>query len=143
MLAGGEELLAAIGPAVGKLFPEITVKPGLVRGVSPERARLLNPPPLPVWSTVAVGGLATAALLAAGGALLAANATLTAGQDLVESSRKNPVDGALVVNQEQAASALANAGTGLLIGGAVVAATTGVMALFTDWRGARSQDAGE
>ncbi len=139
VLAGGEEVLAAIGPAIEKLFPETTLKPGLVRGVARERARLLNPPPLPVWSTFAVGGLATVTMLAGGGALLAANNALGAGQDLVDASTSRPVDGALVVKQEQSAADFSVVGTSLLVAGAVVAAGTGVMALFTDWNDARSE----
>jgi hypothetical protein len=143
VLAGGEELLAAIGPAIEKLFPDTPVKSGLVRGVPGERARLLNPPPLPVWSTFAVGAVATATMLGGGGALLLANAALGDGQDLVNASTQRPVDGALVVKQERAAGEFTVLGVSLLVGGAVVAAGTGVMALFTDWRDARGQGTAE
>jgi len=34
--AGGEEFLAAIGPAVAELFPDLPLRKGAVRGVAPE-----------------------------------------------------------------------------------------------------------
>jgi hypothetical protein len=70
--AGGEEFLAAIGPGVEKIFPELPLRPGEERGVSGELALRLNPPPLPVWSF----GLAAAGsgvVLAVAGAALAVN----------------------------------------------------------------------
>jgi hypothetical protein len=134
--AGGEELLAAIGPAIEKLFPELPLKVGASRGVPRERARLLNPPPLPVWSTLAVGGAGLATVVSGAGALAFANAALASGQKLVDSSREAPIDGLLVVEQEQTAATFSSLGAGLIVGGVVVIAGAGVMALFTDWSNA-------
>jgi hypothetical protein len=134
--AGGEELLAAIGPAIEKLFPELPLKVGASRGVPRERARLLNPPPLPVWSTLAVGGAGLATVVSGAGALAFANAALASGQKLVDSSREAPVDGLLVVEQEQTAATFSSLGAGLIAGGVVVVTGAGVMALFTDWSNA-------
>jgi hypothetical protein len=131
--AGGEEFLAAIGPAIEKLFPDMPLKVGASRGVPRERARLLNPPPLPVWSTIAVGGASVAILVGSAGALVAANAALGSGQKLVDRSRETPIDGLLVVEQEQTAQTFSALGVGLAVGGVVVGAGAGVMALFTDW----------
>ena len=134
--AGGEELLAAIGPAIEKLFPELPLKVGASRGVPRERARLLNPPPLPVWSTLAVGGAGLATVVSGAGALAFASAALASGQKLVDSSREAPVDGLLVLEQEQTAATYSSLGAGLVVGGVVVIAGAGVMALFTDWSNA-------
>ena len=45
----GEELLAAIGPAVEHLFSEVPLRAGQTHGVDPKLALRLNPPPLPAW----------------------------------------------------------------------------------------------
>lgn len=131
----GTELLAAIGPAVEKLFPEVAVKAGTERGVPKERALVLNPPPLPVWSTVSV---AAAAVVVAGVGtvfgVLSVQSTDTA-QDLVDGSAKTPIEGALIVAQQQTGEALATAANVTFVGAVVVGAAAGVMALFTDWMG--------
>jgi hypothetical protein len=131
----GTELLAAIGPAVQELFPEVQVKAGVERGVPKERALVLNPPPLPVWSTVSV---AAAAVVVAGVGtafgVLSVQSTDTA-QDLVDGSAKTPVEGALIVRQQQTGEALATAANVTFVGAVVVGAAAGVMALFTDWMG--------
>lgn len=134
--AGGEELLAAIGPAIEKLFPEVSLKAGSTRGVPRERARLLNPPPLPVWSTVTVGGAGVAIVVGSAGALVAGNAAFASAQKLVDSSVASPVDGVLVVQQEQTAATFSTLGVGLVVAGVVIGAGAGVMALFTDWSNA-------
>jgi hypothetical protein len=134
--AGGEELLAAIGPAIEQLFPELPLKAGASRGVPRERARLLNPPPLPVWSTLSMGGAGVAVVVGGAGALVAAHAALDAGQKLVDSSRRQPIDGILVVEQEQTAATFSTLGVGLIVAGTVLGAGAGVMALFTDWNNA-------
>jgi hypothetical protein len=136
--AGGEELLAALGPAVTMLFPERALLPGQVRGVSAAQARLLNPPPLPVWSTATVASVA-ALSVAVGGTLgvLASNEAL-ALQAVVDGSAKTPVSGASVVEQEQRLQGYALAANVGLGTGAALAIGAGVMALFTDWRGAAS-----
>jgi hypothetical protein len=69
--ADGEEFLAVVGPCVEQLFPEVPLRPGAVRGVSPELAVRLNPPPFDpwvFWSTL--GSTGAAALVTAGAASL-------------------------------------------------------------------------
>ncbi len=132
---GGEELLAAIGPAVEQLFPEVPLKLGQTRGVPKEVARALNPPPLPVWSTLTVAGAATAigGVGVVAGALSAA--TLAETQALVDGSASAPVSGAVVVQRQSDAAAqalVANVALGVAAFGLVV---SGVMAVFTDWDG--------
>src|SRR5690606_31599491 len=67
--ADGEEFLAALGPVVAELFSERELREGAERGVDPQMAVRLNPPPLPVWSfwsAVVVTGAAAAGTAVAG-----------------------------------------------------------------------------
>ena len=133
--AGGEELLAAVGPAIEELFPEVMVKAGQTRGVPPERARVLNPPPLPVWSTAAVG-VGSVVVAGAGVALgVLSHQAYASGQALVDQSRTTPTSGALVAAQEQQGATLATAANVAFAVAVGVAVAGGVMALFTDWTG--------
>lgn len=132
---GGNELLAAVGPTVAKLFPDIAIKAGATRGVPKEKALVLNPPPLPPWSTLGVAGAAVA--VAGVGVALGALAGQTAAtaQGLVDDSARAPVQGALVVKQAETSSSLATAANvSFGVAGAMVVGA-GVMALFTDWLG--------
>jgi hypothetical protein len=134
--AGGEEFLAAIGPAIEQLFPDRELRPGQTRGVSPELARLLSPPPLPLWSftsaAIGTGALAAAAVLV-GGAFAALrinyemqlNAAKQDGVRWAELEQQQPVINTTLVVAGVLVVAAAGAGAG-----------TGVMALFTDWYGA-------
>ena len=137
--AGGEELLAAVGPAVERLFPEVPLRSGQTRGVPREKARLLNPPPLPVWSTVSVA--ASAGVLGGIGVVagLLAVSTLADAQQIVDASASAPVSGSVVVLRQQDANAQALTANISLAAAAGVAVTAGVMALFTDWGGAGSE----
>jgi hypothetical protein len=48
--SGGEEFLAAIGPAVEQLLPDVPMRPGMKRGVSEKVLLRLRPPPLQPWT---------------------------------------------------------------------------------------------
>lgn len=134
--AGGEEFLAAVGPAVGQLFPERDLRDGLTRGVAAERALLLNPPPLAPW--VFWTGVGTATVLAATTTVVA-GAWLVAQSDYdayVASGAATAIDGALlrdkggvVVGTEAVAWALLGTTTAVALG-------TALLLPFTDWRGA-------
>jgi hypothetical protein len=63
-LGDGEEVLALVGPLVAELFPELPLRPGQTRGVSPEAARRLNPPPLPWPVPIALGAAAGVGVIA-------------------------------------------------------------------------------
>jgi hypothetical protein len=69
--------------------------------------------------------------------VLASNEAL-ALQAVVDGSAKTPVSGASVVEQEQRLQGYALAANVGLGTGAALAIGAGVMALFTDWRGAAS-----
>ncbi|MDP2340716.1 MAG: hypothetical protein Q8O67_07155 [Deltaproteobacteria bacterium] len=129
----GEEFLAAVGPAVEKLFPTEQLRGGQVRGVPPEQARRLNPPPLPLWAPVAT---ASAALIALAGGAAVGVATLseeTALRSLIEESKSAPVPGKFVVEASDRANSYALT-SNVLFG---VAAGIGLIAVamvpFTDF----------
>jgi hypothetical protein len=129
----GEEFLAAIGPAVEVLFPEIAVKSGATRGVSPEVARRLNPPPLPRWGFWAVAGTS---LAVAGGATFAALSSKDATNQfnsLTQQALTVPVNGQQLLQLQQTASSRAGLANGLFLASGGLAVTAGVMAFFTDW----------
>ena len=133
---GGEEFLAAIGPAVEELFAEFELRPGAVRGVPPEVALRLNPPPLPpwvFWTTTATAAALTAATAAGLGINLVLQAQVIEKQGLalttsVPGTELNTLRG----QNDAAATATVVAG---LAAGVVGLAAAGV-SLFTDWTGA-------
>ncbi len=131
--ANGEEFLAMIGPSVEELFPELPLRQGQERGVAPEVALRVNPPPLPAWVFWATGATAGGLAVAAGTSM---TVNLVLLQQLEERSLVTaPQDGkafadAQSQNDTAAVTTLAFAGGAVLVGTAA-----GVVALFTDWRG--------
>ncbi len=136
----GEEMLAAVGPAVEKCFPEVPLRPGMTRGVAPEQLRVLNPPPLPPIATLGVGVAAVGVGVGAGlAAVLSVQALADADALLATGSGGQPVSGTALAHLEDNARVF---GTGAVVaasvaGGLVV--IVGVMALFTDWTGAAAE----
>lgn len=136
--ADGEEFLAAVGPLVEKLFADRALRAGETRGVDPEIALRLNPPPLPVavfWS----GAALTTATFAAAGVAGVLNAQ--AGAEYRALAAEDVVEGAVLVDRRDAQRETAVASWVLVGSGAVLAAATGVVALFTDWQGYGAADA--
>jgi hypothetical protein len=139
----GEELLAAVGPAVEETFADHPLLPGESRGVSEELALALNPPPLPTWvffsGAAVTGGSLVASLVALSAyGFSQIDYAVTADRSVAGAiPGKELVDkGNVVVAGAVAAGVLG--GVTLLLG-----AATGVSALFTDWRGYRDSVAGE
>jgi len=94
-----------------------------------------KPPPLPLWSLVAVGGTAVVAALAAGSTGVA---TLVAQQDYRDyaaQGTERAIDGSILNQKAATGQALALATNGLWIASAVVAVGAGVMAPFVNWSG--------
>ncbi len=134
--AGGEELLAAVGPAVEKLFPDVKLRPGQTRGVAPEIARRLNPPPLPAWATLSAAGVvAGVSALTVVSAVLFVEEQASYTTLVSSSSADKPVSGALLIEQGRRVEDAALATNVLLASSVLGGAVTGVMALFTDWAG--------
>jgi hypothetical protein len=133
--ANGEELLAAVGPAVAKMFADVPLRAGAERGVAPEVALRLNPPPVPAWAFYTAAG-ATAVGLAAtaltGWWWFSADSAL---QQTFVDAKTTRTPGQRV-KDEQAEVQRANAVFWIVAGvTGALAVTTGVMVPFTDFRG--------
>ncbi len=131
----GEEFLAAIGPAVAELFPDIPLREGTSRGVDKEVGRRLNPPPIAPWVLFTTAGIGAGALVVGGGAGVAAWVLAASVQRRIDESVRTPVRGAELKTDYDVAQVTAYAADGLLVSGAVVLAGAGVLALFTDFWG--------
>jgi hypothetical protein len=128
------DVLALIGPAIEQLLAEVPLKPGQTRGVPPEIATRIHPPPLDPWVFWTVGaGVGTAAIAGMGFTLwnLASYTRAVAQvEDSVAGTAANGKDLNRDVTSVQASF------VGLLVSYGVVvlgAAGAGVVALFTDW----------
>ena len=133
--AGGEELLAAVGPAVEQLFPDRELKPNETRGVDEAVALRLHPPPLPAWSFWATMG--TGAALASSGVALAllSLAPYAETQRLVEVSTQRAVEASAVKGSYDNANLLFLGGQVLAGAGVTALVASGVMFFFTDFAG--------
>lgn len=135
-VGSGEEFLATVGPAVEELFPQRPIREGEQRGVPKEMALKLDPPPLPQWSTLSVGGGAVLAA-AAGGVfgILTGAAQRDYDEYALEGTDGDPIDGATLVAKGDRLQT--NARTANILFGAAggLALTSGLMALWTDWWG--------
>ena len=124
-----------MGPAVEQLFPDIGLRPGQTRGISPEMSLRLNPPPVPtwaLWSTAAVGAGAGVATVASGVVWGLAQESYRA---LGETARSTPVSGVDVKSQESTVIT-AEAVTWTLLGTTAVAGVAAAaMVPFVDWDG--------
>ncbi len=142
--AGGEEFLAAVGPAVAEIFPGRGLREGQTRGVSDEVALRLHPPPLDPWTVYSAGGVGAgfAALAVVGlglnllfGGVMSA-AVADAGPDGGSTIDKRQLDALFTAtNVSLGAAAVAGAGALAGFGGAAL------LALFTDWDGSRAASA--
>jgi hypothetical protein len=136
--ANGEELLAAIGPAVQVLFPDRLLRPGRTRGVAKEVAVRLNPPPLPRWAFYATAGSA-AALAAAGlGVGYMSRDARDQYRRLADRSTTEVVPGSQLRSLEDRASSLSRSANLLFLASGGLALAAGVEAFFTDWHGYRA-----
>jgi hypothetical protein len=137
----GEEFLAAIGPAVEKLFPERPLRPGQERGVSEKMVAVLDPPPLPTWAFWTTAGVA-ATTLAAGGvtSVFAWQQAATWDSRLTSAAQSGDViPGRELVDIQEAYSTFRTSTYVLLGLGGGIALAAGVMAPFTDWNDYASQ----
>ncbi|MDP2343153.1 MAG: hypothetical protein Q8O67_19505 [Deltaproteobacteria bacterium] len=126
----GEEFLGVVGPAVAALFPELPLKPGRVRGVSPELLVRLNPPPLPPWVFWTGVGVTGVGVVGTGVATLA-----LAGRyqefDRVRNEEKAAGTVVLPLQREVIGWSIGSAvGGGVTV---VLALTTLASAGFVDW----------
>jgi hypothetical protein len=135
--AGGEEFLAAIGPAIQELYPDHALRPGRTRGVSPEVARQFNPPPLPRWvfvTTASLAGVTTVAGTVFSITFADAQRQYT---DTINQSLVTPVQASQVLTLSDQVERRAQAANIAWIATGALAVTAGVQALLTDWHGHR------
>ena len=136
----GEACLAAVGPAVEQLFPDMPLRPGAVRGVAPELAMRLNPPPLPRWVFVTTAGAAGGAVLGASAAFLVNGLAYSNAATAAEGSvGGKAVEGAELTGTVSVVRATFWTGVGVSALAVGLGATAGVVALFTDWDDLRGQ----
>jgi hypothetical protein len=133
----GEEFLAAIGPAIAELYPDRVLRAGVSRGVAPEVALALDPPPLDPWMPLtALVGAGAFAALGAGTFGLYALATLLHTSMLAE-AEVTEQPWSTIAGVRNASNVFAVSTWVLVAGAAVLGGTGGILALFTDWKGYR------
>ena len=139
----GEEFLEAVGPAVEAMFPGYPLRPGFKRGVAPEMARKLNPPPLsPVffWATTGVAAVVAAVGVGFGLASQSAQDDWTAlGKRATEPGETMSADEFARI-EDRLDSRTKWANTCFITAGALIL-VMGAEALFTDWYGDRELQA--
>lgn len=138
----GQEFLAAVGPAIEELFPERELKQGTERGVPKEMALRLDPPPLPEWSFWSVSGAAVVTAAAGGvfGMLMSQaekdyKQFVRQGEPAESGGGGQVISGATLMSKRRNVQSHADTANYLFIGAGVLAVTSAVMALFTDWYG--------
>jgi TolB-like protein len=131
----GVELLAEIGPAVEALLPQVPLKAGQTRGISPEQARRLTPPPLSPWLFAGAAVTSGVLLLGSGGAAVLQviyqaeyKATAARAKTRVES-------GAALVAAGNNAQAAELTAWSLLAAGLLATGLTAAMVPLTDFEG--------
>jgi hypothetical protein len=132
----GEEVLGALGEVVAGLFKDRPLRAGETRGVAPEMARWLNPPPLPTWVFYSTVG--ASAVFAAGGVAygMSSNATRASYNSLAQSS--GVVSGSELNGLRQQALDQSNRAALLFGVAGTLALAAGVEAFFTDWHNDRA-----
>ncbi len=138
--AGGEELLAAVGPAVQELFVEVPLRAGVTRGVDPRLALRLNPPPLSPWMPVTAGIVSAVAFAGAGAGFVATQVLLGSYRDDVKNAGDRGIDGAALVAKGQTASTVWIASWVALGVGVGVAGIAAAMVPLTDWQQTESSN---
>lgn len=131
--SNGEEFLAEVGPAIEKLYPERRLRQGAERGVPPQQARRLNPPPLPLWAPVATGAASLGALAGAASFGVMALLEEQAHNALVAEAKETPVAGSQVVESRDRALGLATAANVMYGVTAVVGLAAAAMIPFTNF----------
>jgi hypothetical protein len=130
----GEEFLGVVGPAIEALFPERELKPGARRGVAPELAVRLNPPPLDpwvFWTGIGVSGAAMAASTVV-------TVLFTSTASAFDTVNRSGGDAGERERLLQEATALQTATIASWATTAVLTVATASTAGFVDWRGYRS-----
>lgn len=131
----GVEFLGEVGPAVETLFPDVPLRAGQTRGISPEQVRRLVPPPLSpwVWSGVATTG---GALLLGSGVAALFQASYQGDYRAIATRAKDNVEsGAALVSAGNNAVVAEYTAWGLLGAGVLVTGLAAAMIPLTDFEG--------
>jgi hypothetical protein len=132
----GEEVLGVLGEVVEQVFRDRPLKPGETRGVAPQVARWLNPPPVPKWVFYSTAGTAAVLGAAAGAYGLLSNQTRKDYNALV--TRGGASSGAELVRLHDQAVGQSRNATILAGLAGLFGVAAGVEAVFTDWHDARA-----
>ena len=134
--SSGQEFLATIGPAVAQLYASYPLRAGATRGVAKEVARRLDPPPLPKWLDITLGGVtvATAATGATFGVLALGSqndfhAAVVRATPTTSDPAPAPASGTALKSYQSTGQQRAVIADGLLIGAGGLAVVTIVVAL--------------
>ncbi len=130
----GEELLDSVGKAVETIFPDRSLRPGMSRGVPPEIVARWNPPPLKQWVFYTSAG-ATLAALALGGVFWGLQYDQYVKYKDAQSGESNVVSGSKLKDIENKYNKYSIAKWSCIGAAGGLAIATGVIALFTDWKG--------
>ena len=131
----GEECLAAIGPAVEELFAEVPVRPGFTRGVDPQVGLRLNPPPAPLWVFATAATTTGVAAATTGVALAVYVGASGSAEGLIARSSQETVAAKDLTSQIDLAQSSFTVAVVAGVVATTLAASTVVIALFTDWQG--------
>jgi TolB-like protein len=128
----GEEYLDLVGPMVEKLFPEVPVKPGQVRGVAPTlRAKASSERPANRTFAWVTGGTAVATLAAGLGFGLAARSAQDEYDSLTKKALSEPVAWSRIQTASDSAKSRAQIANVLYIGGGALGVTSVVLFAFS------------
>jgi hypothetical protein len=132
-------LLALVGPAVEKLFPDAPLRAGETAGVDDAARRRLAPPPLPPAVPLALGGTAGIAGVVA---VAAFASSLVAWSNYSQLIAIASGTGGVIVDARQVQGAARTATTSAIVGWSAVGVTAafgtaaGIAVPFTNWDGA-------
>lgn len=133
---GGEGMLAVVGSLVDELFPDHPLREGVKRGVAPEVALSLNPPPISLGLWGSLAGTTIGLLGAATISAIAASVLQASAQSQVDASvGGEPASGGAVVATLGAATVFTYGAYAVGVAGFGLAGVTGALSVITDWRG--------
>lgn len=135
----GQGILAALGPMVAELLPQLDLGAGYSSGVSEQLRERWEPAPLsPTPFYVSLASTAVFAGVATGFALSAQSTKRELEDLIVNSSPENPASGAETVQLEDDFDASKNAANLFWVATAAGAVTTSVLFFLTDFEGDES-----
>lgn len=128
------DVLVQIGPAVQELLPDVPLRAGATRGVPPEVAARIHPPPLDPWVFWSVAGSAGVVTLGGVGFTLINAMSYSSATQKLDASATGPAASGAALAVDRTALQQSFVGlTACYVAALVLGAGAGVVALFTDW----------